>query len=1858
MKNFSKLVSLIAILFLIISFSCKPSCTKKIKPTGIKDVEVTFKSPQGAVYQPQSIVASFSAPMVAINTIGELEKIGPIKLSPSVSGTFHWLGTQTVSFVPDKPLPFATKFSVKIDDSTLNLKGDGLKEAISWEFETARPAVINTVPINKATGVNIKDNIFLYFNQPMDPGTVSDHIKITATGPDDNNSDIKFDARRPTEEEIKNIGGDVSRGVIIHPTNNLPVGSQITVLLDDKVTGTEGDLTPESTYSMDFLTYGPLKVVNLECSEKCDPGQPVTLILSNAAVPKDNIKFIKFTPDVSISNDGDWESTYFQVYGKLKPNTKYVITISPDFTDNFGNKLGKEEKISFSTADYGSRIGFVSGYGVVESGGPKEIAVSTMNVQNLTLKYKTLGKEDIVPIGAGGLFDETGVFNETNIPTAEENIKVAGEPNKLNTIPIPLSKELGEKATGLILMDLSSPQVKSPYAEGQPILHYSSILQITDIGITGKFSDSDQLIWTTSLSKGTPIEGVNIQLRDTNNNILWTGITGSNGTAKSKIKKSDGEDEGFDTIYVIAEKDGDIAFSSSDWTQGFNPWDFGLMEDYNSGSFKSFLFTERGVYKPGETIHLKAITRKLTSNGLVTPKNLTGRVLATNSRGQQFFSQDVEFSPQGTTNTDIKIPPYLPTGVINIELEALSGETKEKASNSITALIAEYKPAEFKLDLTPSKKRYSAGEDLSIKVSANYLFGEPMKQSDLTWSVYKERSYFSPKDYEEYTFGKFELEMFDEERNDEGSLEIKGTANKKLDDKGLADINIPIKSGSVNNTTDYVVETTVTDINKQSISNRTAVTVDPGEFYIGLKSSAFFVNIGTPFDINVISVASNGELISGKKIATKLFKREWQTVKKKEVIGYTYESKPVDTEVANCSTTTDKTTSKCSLTAKAGGTYVIKATATDSKGNLIESNMFLYSIGAGEAGWEPDSTDRIELVADKKEYAPGESAKVLIKSPFDTCNALVTYERSGIIHQETAVLSGNTPTLNVPITDKHIPNFFVSVVLLKGRMSDKLSETGEDIGRPRIKVGYLNIPVTATSKILKTVVETNKKEASPGDEIETTIKVTDSQGKPVKSEVTVMAVDTGSLILTNYKTPDPFDEFYAEVPLGVSTSDSRINLIGLRHYGVKGEPAGGGGAEGDNSPFRNKFLPVAYWNPNVETDENGTAKVSFKLPDNLTTFKIMAVASANDMFGNGDTEVISKKPFMLRVAIPYFVSVGDEIQASVIVHNYSDSSVSGKLTATAEGIELSSGATESFSVSSKGKEEIFFKLKATKLGRATLSFKAETEAGSDGIQVPLEIKLTRPKEVFTSFGETTTSVTETLSPLQNVYPDLGGLDIGLSSTALTGLMDPMLYLLQYPYECLEQKISRTWGMIIYSKIVDEFKLDDESVKAYPEKIKQTIFEFNKFQDYNGGFKLWPELNPNPYITIYAVQFLNTAKGFGYEIDDTSFNKAKDYIKELLRWKAKDKHYTDEYLNSLKAYALYVLSIIGEPETQYYEKIYQGKDTLPLSSLAQLMIAMKKDAGIPTQFDDFLQYIDNHLMITPSGAHFEDNDPKTNSELFRSNEYTDAYVLLSMLKLKPTSPNIAKLARYLLTNSKNGRWTSTHTTAAVLSALYDYIMMGEKDVPNFTASVKLGQQELASTKFEGRDVKETSLKLSIAQLIALTAPTELQFGVEGTGKLYYRTRLTYSSTEDPLPPREEGFTIFKELLPFDKNTRSTTFKRGDIVRVRLEFVLPAERRNVVINDGLPAGLEAVNFSLATAQRHLTVNENKNYRFNHVEIYGDRVLIFADRLPAGAYKFEYIAKASTKGEFTVPVAQIEEMYNPEVFGRTSTGKLEIK
>jgi uncharacterized protein YfaS (alpha-2-macroglobulin family) len=909
------------------------------------------------------------------------------------------------------------------------------------------------------------------------------------------------------------------------------------------------------------------------------------------------------------------------------------------------------------------------------------------------------------------------------------------------------------------------------------------------------------------------------------------------------------------------------------------------------------------------------------------------------------------------------------------------------------------------------------------------------------------------------------------------------------------------------------------------------------------------------------------------------------------------------------------------------------------------------------------------MESDAKKYKPGDTATIMIKSPYDEATALVTIERELVLEHKIINVKGSTPTIKIPIKEKHLPNIFVSVVLLKGRTEfGKFSEKKVDLGKPSFKIGYINLPVDTGTRKLNVEVKPNKSNFLPQEEVDLNIKVYDYRKKGVKAELTVAVVDLGVLNLINYKTPNAFDQFYGPRELYVRNSELRRIVIGERKY-EEGEKGGGGKELA--ILFRKEFKATAYYNPSIITKDDGTAKVKFKVPDNLTSFRIMVIANTKEsLFGSGEEKITVSKPLMIQPALPRFVRLYDKFSAGVVVHNYTKKDGEVTVKVSVKDINLTSENTKKIFVKNNESKEVRFNFSVDRIGKPEFTFSAILYEYTDGVKVKIPMSMPRPTETVALYESTIDKAKQEIIIPEDVEKDVGGIDFSVSSTSFVDLKDGLVYLLDYPYLCLEQRISKILPIILAKELLLRYDLINLSAEEMNDVVNFHLSKFKEYQNADGSFSYWPGTIPSVYITTHAVFTMIKAKEKGFKINEEVLKKAIEYLKDSI---GKDTppqwgypYSTNPWL-CIKAYIAYVLSLLNQGNQGYISSLFEKLNDLPLFGKAYLLKAIHHEKMNEKMKQVVIDSLTNKIMVSPTTAHFEEHKLDGMYWLHNTNEITTAVILQSLIEVGEDFPMKERIVRWLLTQRKNGRWRSTHENMYVFYALCEYLLKYEKERPDFIATIKTEEKEILKAMFKGFEQKVITKQIKLNEF----KPGEkvpLDISIEGKGRLYYTIRMNYLP-KGYLKPRDEGIAIEKVIETLDgKRVNFDELKAGEKYIITLKVITPQERNFVVVNDPLPAGLEVVNEKFSTESEELKrklyekrEKQNEFYwwaGFNYSEIYDDFVLIFADTLLKGEYTYSYMVRATTSGKFSLPPAKVEEMYSPEVFGRSAQTEVEVK
>src|SRR5262249_33190602 len=575
---------------------------------------------------------------------------------------------------------------------------------------------------------------------------------------------------------------------------------------------------------------------------------------------------------------------------------------------------------------------------------------------------------------------------------------------------------------------------------------------------------------------------------------------------------------------------------------------------------------------------------------------------------------------------------------------------------------------------------------------------------------------------------------------------------------------------------------------------------------------------------------------------------------------------------------------------KNGGSYLVRATAQDAGSKAITRLPF-YAIGAGYTAWERYDHNRIDLVPEQETYKPGDTARLMIKSPWEQATALLTVEREGVRSHSTFQLTSTQETVNVPIAAADIPNLFVSVLLIKGRTKvDVDSEDTSDPGKPAFRIGYAKLRVEDSSKRLSVSVKANRDEYRPAGAAKVDVAVADAAGAPAQSEVTLWAVDYGVLSLTAYKTPDVLRSVYVEKALQVMNTDNRQRIISRRVLTPKGtDEGGGGGADASVGEVRKDFRVLAFWPGSVTTDARGRASADVKLPEALTAQRIMAVsADKASRFGSGESEIRINKPVVLKAAFPRFMTRGDKAYFGSVVTSQLKQSGSAVVTMRSldpDVLQITGETRRVVQIAAGGSTEVRFDVVAKGVGRARVQTTVRLGNESDAFEDSIPVEVTVSPESVSAYGEAAPDGAQPFEMPTGIVPGVGGLRVEVSSTALVGLHEGARYVVEYPYGCAEQRSSRAYVMAVASDLGETFQLPGIDARDLRARTQKELKGLEAYQCPSGGFAYWPGecLSVSPYLTSYVVHVYQTAADLKYDVDASVLQRAYDYLqREMAR----------------------------------------------------------------------------------------------------------------------------------------------------------------------------------------------------------------------------------------------------------------------------------------------------------------------------------------------------------------------------------------
>ncbi len=1884
---------LFALLLCLFSFS---------SPAVAAALEVVGTLPQGEVRDLTQITVRFSENMRPLGVMEEGEDASPLKLSVPggtlPAGNFRWQDPATLSYLFDAPVQGPYRFDVLVPAGTKALSGNALAADKHW--------TVNTPPIEIKHSVRggvlppKGGELYLTSNHALRLDDLTAKTRLMLDG---KSLPLAVEEEKP---HVRPGQRPQSWRYLVKVLADLPPGKDPVLALEAGIKPVTGSV-PAGAFSFALRGYRPLQVKEWRSYPEKDKGgkaapeEPLYLQFSNPVRYRDLLDHLSVSPAVpeleqarreadskSEENDAGYSgpSTSHSLAFSWAPRTTYTVTLRPGLQDAYGSSLARESRHTFTTGDYRPLFSLPHGR-VLEAatGGLLPLTLRNCSPVGIRLRFLPWGDNPARAFASSGASSGAGSRSGSmeatsqNIPGETEktlHLDFSKQPNTNIRHELKLQDLAGHAGGGLFALRVTAPRQGWKREPGTET--YTRAFQITDLGLTVKMGRESGLAWVTGLSDGRAVAGAELSLYGEKTGKLWQGTTDDAGLAslpgRDKLPVKE-------TLYLKAAKGKDAYVQALD-AGSSDLSDHNALPDADK-PWSAHVLAQLPLYQPGQTVrftlHTRVFTDKREDGGRdagawrpIPDGELVSYRVKT-ARDQEVHRGKGPVNAYGSLAASFALPQEAELGPYSVTMKR-AGSGREVRVQGFS--VASFRPPDFKVDVaSPSSQALPVGgaSPLTAFVSAAYFSGASLAGAQAALQVTGRETAFAPPRLSGYAVGD----------GGQGYGRLYGhhpglpwryeppkelaRLNAALDASGKAAFTLPpvaVKPGQPRNVS---LEATVTDQSGLTSQGAASFMLHPSRAYVGLKAP-FLATLNKAVSLDIKAAAFDDTPLTGVRVTLRAERR------KKDGSGY----EAPDWETAHPLTKAEG--ERVAFTPQKSGLFRISALIKDAEGRENLSTAHLYVPGP-DLDWGGGGRGaRLELLPDEELYAPGATARVVVKNPAardgERYWALISLEREGVRETRVAGLSGSAPVLELPLAAKDAPYVYLSVVAVTGRSAPPpdLERPGADNGAPKALLATARLNVREKDTSLRAQVSTDAATYRPGGTVKATVTVRDSDGKPARTQVTLLAVDERYLRAAGDKTAyDPSASFSPLYSLGVRTQDSRryladLNLINLRRMlqpaaaklmeaaspsQADSFMAPGGGRE--ESP-RENFAPDVFWLAQRETNDDGTLTVSFTLPDTLTSHRIVAVAAdKGGRFATAATSVKVFKPLQLLSALPRFATEGDTLRARVLAQNLGTTDGEVTLTAEASGLSLENKQPQRIRLKAGSSATASFRVSAPAPGTAELRVRAVMIAAGqreeDAARFTLPVIPAAPLTTVAAAGLLKEGAAFSL-PVQPPAPLDGRskLTVIFAPSPAAGLPLAAQSVLDYPWHCLEQRLSRVWVRALRLNKGELLGLqpgpDDK------ERVLEVIASVPRFQKPDGGFALWQELRESDlYLTAYVLLVNSQTKELGAALPPEVERRALKYLAAAL-----DKQPAHE--PDVQAVALWVLSrdsASAQDALRLFPLVRErvtaqsnGADPLGLAALLLAAHSLPNLADREKILSELIATLEKNAAVTATQLHFAARSPARWWQSMGSTLRDNGLALWALTAARPDYPRLEALAFWLSQGLGEKKVLSTQEAMFGLAGLSAYLeQLGGNRLVSLKA-VWNGQESV--TKNFTRLIDAPQRWVLPASALPAGKPSGLELNALA-GNPYWTARLVYASPSLPVRPENAGFTLTRAW------SKPGPYRMGDTVDVTLTLTVPATRRHVMVFDPFPAGLEPLHATRADLQAK-DPGQRHPAPWQRRELRDTGLLLYAGRMDPGTYTCTYTLRAAAPGLFARSPAYAEEMYTPEVFGRTGDERVEVQ
>lgn len=1785
---------------------------------------------------------------------------GTLEITPTVEGEARWIDDRTLEFVAKRPFDTQVKYEVALA-AVKTPSGATLETAWKAQF-TATPGVtiagkdlgyipvvgqprsIAMHPSYTTSDVSSRETFAVLYDQPIDLPTARSLVSLVDTK---SNRPISVVVDHPKAPTFQGIKVDPRFVVLVRPVAPIAGGTELRFEARDVRAKTKRwiDVTVAMPLALDEITCewvwdddGRNKPCSFDDNTLSMAGRAVHVRFNHRiATSDDNLRNrIRISPAVrnmTIYNE-TWDNELV-IRGDFEPSKKYDVTID-GLADRHGNRLAKPISFRIDKAPLAASVSMPDGNLWLDPDTTRKFAVTTRNVSEATLLAW--------PIPAGDRAAEDAALKRMrarDLPSDRAPIRiripVKVERDKLVTTHVDLTPHLTAGQAYLATVEASglafgSKLVKMPRHSdaSKPIVTLLRPGDERSLAVHTRAMPNGTIVHVARLASGLPVPGASVRLSGDEDSAALQ--TDNFGMAFLPFDLRDTDRPALDVKAADAELRLPLGSAAISNRQLFP--DLGGSDAPSSSLGRAFVLTDRGIYRPGSAVFVKATVRKPDGAWLRPVINTTLRMRVLGPTEDEVFNQTLITNDMGSISTTVNLAADAKIGRHRILLETPESHDETLAQTMIQ--VAEFEPPRFVVDVDAKADEKNT---LRANVRARYLFGAPMDKANASWTVRRDPAAFpdGPLTAAGLVFRKAPRWYDDDDkpwsRAGENSLSADGTLTI------VQSLDLAANLGPQR----FTVEADVSDASHRHIAGKGSVVLHPAKRYAGVKIGASWFGVGDQVPVELGVIDTEGKPVDGAAITAKLERIEWTHVKRRGPGGsieWDWTARHV--EEGKCSVTSAKQPVKCTLDIRKPGSYEIKAEVDGRAGG--SASLWAYGSEGEATPTAPEKPHVLDLTADKNTYAPGETAKILVRNPYPEATLITTVEQGQVLSKEARRIKVGATVIDVPLAAEHAPWVHATVTLLP------IGAKGRSVAD--YKMGAVRLPVSMSGARLETMVRSAKPEYAPGEEAEVGILVTDG-GKPeADCEVALAVVDEGVLRLTDFHPIDPAVALRPGRGLSFRVRDSRSDLgefFGRSH--VAGD--GGGVALSTITEARKKFVETALFRPDVRTDQNGHASVKFKLPDNLTEFRIMAVALDREGKGaRAESSFTVKKPVMLVPVVPRFARVGDKFEAAAMLHNETTAS----LAAT---VRLGD-RSQSVTVPAGAKTRVGFAMEPKTAGALPLLFTAQDESGKTLDQVEAKLPVGEPgiDEHPRISGAFNRSREILLDVPQSVIDRGGAISVKVGQHLWPELGNRLEWLLGYPHGCVEQTTSSTLPLIAARTILPRIGLSRLSQAELDSRIRMGIARLATMRTEDGGLAYWPGGDEsNVYGTAYAIRAVILAQKIGVQPPSGMLDGMKRFLADRML----DSNTPPE----VSAAIAESLADAGSLEASAADALYDRHEDQSIFGLSSLALALSTLPGQEDRVNRLLDAIEKGFNAEGALT----NAKRLNDfSYFGSYDRTRAQATMTLARLRRTSPLLPTLLSR--TASSMDSYT-TQATAYSLLALSTHLETStDAGAP---VSAKLDGQTLAITKDLGFGSKEFAIPIGQVKgkKVKLVLETESN---EAMGYAIAASwQRTMSAADAPSKTRgAHGPSVYRVISdPRGGAVDLSKVKAGTLLRVALYARLPEldeERRGyVALTDRLPAGFEPVQPDLATVASAPDIENHHPFaealrwnssEANHIDMHDDRVSIYFDRPWGDSVAATFLVRATTPGIFALPAAVGELMYEADGLGYSDAGEVTIQ